>query len=209
MKPVFFQLMLPGFLLSDLTNFMSIFLVDYENVSASGLDGLEKLTEEDVVYIFYTENADRLTFDAHRRLLESRAAVRYYKVESGTKNALDFQLVSFLGYLIRENGSSAYYIISKDNGFDSVLHFWTKQNTKVMRLPKLDVENTCQEHEELLSKLKELMLDEADVKVILGMIQKYKTKQGLNNALMKQFDNKKTSEIYRVIKPYIANKKGH
>ena len=78
-----------------------------------------------------------------------------------------------------------------------------------MRLPKLDVENTCQEHEELLSKLKELMLDEADVKVILGMIQKYKTKQGLNNALMKQFDNKKTSEIYRVIKPYIANKKGH
>ena len=53
------------------------------------------------------------------------------------------------------------------------------------------------------------MLDEADVKVILGMIQKYKTKQGLNNALMKQFDNKKTSEIYRVIKPYIANKKGH
>ena len=106
---------------------MSIFLVDYENVSASGLDGLEKLTEEDVVYIFYTENADRLTFDAHRRLLESRAAVRYYKVESGTKNALDFQLVSFLGYLIRENGSSAYYIISKDNGFDSVLHFWTKQ----------------------------------------------------------------------------------
>ena len=87
---------------------MSIFLVDYENVSASGLDGLEKLTEEDVVYIFYTENADRLTFDAHRRLLESRAAVRYYKVESGTKNALDFQLVSFLGYLIRENGGSAY-----------------------------------------------------------------------------------------------------
>lgn len=188
---------------------MSIFLVDYENVSASGLDGLEKLTEEDVVYIFYTENADRLTFDAHRRLLESRATVRYYKVESGTKNALDFQLVSFLGYLIRENGGSAYYIISKDNGFDSVLHFWTKQNTKVMRLPKLDVENTCQEHEELLSKLKELMLDDADVKVILGMIQKYKTKQGLNNALMKQFDNKKTSEIYRVIKPYIANKKGH
>ena len=37
--------------------FMSLFLVDYENVSASGLSGLEKLTEEDVVYIFYTENA--------------------------------------------------------------------------------------------------------------------------------------------------------
>lgn len=187
---------------------MSIFLVDYENVSASGLDGLEKLTEEDVVYIFIRKM--RIVSPLMPTGVFWKAAPRAL-LQGGErhKNALDFQLVSFLGYLIRENGSSAYYIISKDNGFDSVLHFWTKQNTKVMRLPKLDVENTCQEHEELLSKLKELMLDEADVKVILGMIQKYKTKQGLNNALMKQFDNKKTSEIYRVIKPYIANKKGH
>lgn len=186
---------------------MSLFLVDYENVSASGLSGLEKLTEEDVVYIFYTENADRLTFDAHQRLLESRARVRYYKVESGTKNALDFQLVSFLGYMVHEHGQAAvYHIISKDSGFDSVCHFWEKQSIKVLRVSNLDVEKTCRQDQELTAKLKEL-LEEKDVQVVMGMIDKYKTKQGLNNALMKQFDNKKTSEIYRIIKPYIANKK--
>lgn len=186
---------------------MSLFLVDYENVSASGLSGLEKLTEEDVVYIFYTENADRLTFDAHQRLLESRARVRYYKVESGTKNALDFQLVSFLGYMVHEHGQAAvYHIISKDSGFDSVCRFWEKQNIKVLRVSNLDVEKTCRQDQELTAKLREL-LEEKDVQVVMGMIDKYKTKQGLNNALMKQFDNKKTSEIYRVIKPYIANKK--
>ena len=188
---------------------MSTFLVDYENVSASALKGLENLTQSDTVYIFYTENADRLTFDAHRRLLESSAVLRYFKVETGTKNALDFQLVTFLGYLIHDAKAEAYYIISKDNGFDSVLKFWNGQGVKVLRIAKLDVENTCQENEELNKKLQELLAEETEVRLVMGMIQKYKTKQGLNNALMKQFDNKKTSEIYRVIKPYIANKKGH
>lgn len=185
---------------------MSVFLIDYENVSASGLDGLESLTAADTVYIFYTENADRLTFSAHRRLLETAAQIRYYKVESGTKNALDFQLVTYLGYLIRESAEAAYYIISKDSGFDSVINFWSKQSIAVRRLPNLAVEAVTQEQEELLAKLKEL-LEEDDVQTVIAMIQKYKTKQGLNNALMKQFDNKKTSEIYRVIKPYIDNKK--
>lgn len=187
---------------------MATFLIDYENVSASGLDGLETLTEQDTVYIFYTENADRLTFDAHRRLMESPAKVRYYKVETGTKNALDFQLVSYLGYLIRENNGCGYFIISKDSGFDSVLKFWELRNVSITRLPNLDVETTRQTQTELNQKLREL-LDETEVQSVLDMIQKYKTKQGLNNALMKQFDNKKTSEIYRIIKPYIANKKGH
>ena len=187
---------------------MATFLIDYENVSASGLDGLETLTQADVVYIFYTENADRLTFSAHRRLIESKAQIRYYKVESGTKNALDFQLVTYLGYLICGAPSESYYIISKDNGFDSVLNFWSKQNIPVLRMSNLDVVNTSQAHDELQEKLSEL-LDHADVQTVLDMIEKYKTKQGLNNALMKQFDNKKTSEIYRVIKPFIANKKGH
>ena len=187
---------------------MSVFLIDYENVSSSGLDGLETLTAQDTIYIFYTENADRLTFDAHRRLMECAANVQYFKVETGSKNALDFQLVSYLGYLVHGNRQSRYYIISKDAGFDSVIKFWAKLNVSVQRVPNLDAENSIQVQTELTQKLNEL-LDEKEVHSVLDMIQKYKTKQGLNNALMKQFDNKKTSEIYRIIKPFIANKKGH
>lgn len=185
---------------------MAIFLIDYENVSFSGLDGLETRSNTDQIYIFYTENADRLTFDAHRRLMESGAAVRYYKVESGSKNALDFQLASYLGYLIQKEQETEYYIISKDSGFDSVLHFWQKQSVRIERMPNLDVEHTSQANDELRQKLTEL-LDDSEVSVVFDMLQKYKTKQGLNNALMKQFENKKTSEIYRILKPYITNMK--
>ena len=52
---------------------MNYFLVDYENVRVSGLDGLAKLTENDVVIIFYSVNADSLTFGLHRRINESKA----------------------------------------------------------------------------------------------------------------------------------------
>ncbi len=187
---------------------MAIFLIDYENVSSAGLDGLETRAEQDRVCIFYTENADRLTFDAHRRLMESGAQVSYHKVESGSKNALDFQLSSYLGYLIHGAPEESYYIISKDSGFDSVLRFWTKESIRVERMPNLDVEHTSQANDELRQKLLEL-LDDGEVAVVFEMIQKYKTKQGLNNALIKQFENKKTSESYRIIKPYIAKLKSH
>jgi len=185
---------------------MAVYMIDYENVSVSGLVGLEQLTVNDIVYIFYTENADRLTFSAHRKLLECAAQIRYYKAEAGGKNALDFQIVTYLGYLIHENSKADYHLITKDSGFDSVITFWQKQNISVSRMADLSSPCSCEQEKEMMEKLLELLSPE-DVKNVCAMVQKYKTKQGLNNALMKKYDNKKTSEIYRVIKPYIADKK--
>ena len=42
------------------------------------------------------------------------------------KNALDFQLSTYLGYLIHEAKDSYFYIISKDNGFKHVVDFWKR-----------------------------------------------------------------------------------
>jgi len=186
---------------------MAVFMIDYENVSVSGLEGLEHLTVDDIVYIFYTENADRLTFSAHRRLLECAAQIRYYKAETGSKNALDFQIVTYLGYLIRENSSAVYHLVTKDSGFDSVINFWKKQDVQVSRIADLSAPCSCEQVNEMKEILKDT-LNPDEIQAVCAMFQKYKTKQGLNNALMKKFDNKKTSEIYRLIKPYIANKKG-
>ena len=60
------------------------------------------MTEEDTVCIFYSDNADSMTFDLHRKLNETKANIIYHKVAVGTKNALDFQLATYLGYLICE-----------------------------------------------------------------------------------------------------------
>ncbi len=39
---------------------MNYYLVDYENVRAAGFDGVEKLTEEDIVVTFYSLNLPHL-----------------------------------------------------------------------------------------------------------------------------------------------------
>ena len=78
------------------------------------------------MYIFYTVNAANMSFAAHLNLLSSPAEVIYYNVTSGGKNALDFQLSSFLGYLISNGEEKDFCIISNDKGFEYVKNFWER-----------------------------------------------------------------------------------
>jgi len=209
---------------------MNYYLVDYENVKTQGLNGVNKLPEGDVVCIFYSENADSLTFGLHRRLNESKATIIYQRVEVGVKNALDFQLSSYLGYLIRENLDNPYdyYIVTKDKGYECLVSYWKKKKANVslvinvakqqeiiepepQPMPQTDPENKLLNSKSLEEQVAELLKDKTDAKSVAKLIKNYKTKTGLNNALVKKFpskDNKKASEIYTAIKPLIADKKG-
>lgn len=51
---------------------MAYYLIDFENVKSRGMEGVELLTEEDTVCIFYSDNADSMTFDLHRKLNETK-----------------------------------------------------------------------------------------------------------------------------------------
>lgn len=99
------------------------------------MEGVELLAEEDTVCIFYSDNADSMTFDLHRKLNETKAQIIYHKVAVGTKNALDFQLATYLGYLIceqqREGIHPDYFIVTKDNGFTSLMVYWKAQGVPV------------------------------------------------------------------------------
>lgn len=105
---------------------MATYLIDFENVKSDGIRGIAQLGEEDTVVIFYSHNADTITFEAMDMIFSSKANVRKYKIICGGKNALDFQLVTYLGYLIHEAKDSFFYIISKDNGFRHVVDFWKR-----------------------------------------------------------------------------------
>ena len=318
---------------------MAYYLIDFENVKSRGMEGVELLTEEDTVCIFYSDNADSMTFDLHRKLNETKANIIYHKVAVGTKNALDFQLATYLGYLIceqqREGIHPNYFIVTKDNGFTSLMVYWKAQGVPVRiirnllwgknpvaelnllteeeqetetvvtaaedvtELPATEEEQTqpvqpetvetpaeptqpepekadapeeptqpepetvdesaktvkkpsrkksntrkksvaktddktaekkaaekkptekkpaekkpaekkpAEEPDELTLAVEKVLTDQAIVPQVVKFIRQYKTKQGINNALNKEFkDSKRTSEIYSAIKPLIADKKG-
>lgn len=332
---------------------MAYYLIDFENVKSRGMEGVELLTKEDTVCIFYSDNADSMTFDLHRKLNETKADIIYHKVAVGTKNALDFQLATYLGYLIceqqREGIHPNYFIVTKDNGFTSLMVYWKAQGVPVRIIRNLlwgknpaaeqnllteeeqetetvvtaaedvteqpqpaqpeptqpePVEETkepmqpkpeeadapeeptqpepvketqepvqpepekadafeeptqpesetvdasaqpvkkpsgkksnarkkstaktddktaekksaekkpaekkpAEESDELTLAVEKVLTDQAIVPQVVKFIRQYKTKQGINNALNKEFkDSKRTSEIYSSIKPLIADKKG-
>ena len=115
---------------------MGTFLIDYENVKSNAFAGIESLTAEDTIIIFYTNNSNSLSFDLMNKLATSNAHIKYFKVACGGKNALDFQLCSYLGYLIGKGEKNNFYIISKDLGFETMLSFWENklaEGQKIMR----------------------------------------------------------------------------
>lgn len=308
---------------------MAYYLIDFENVKSRGMEGVELLTEEDTVCIFYSDNADSMTFDLHRKLNETKANIIYHKVAVGTKNALDFQLATYLGYLIcgqqNEGIHPNYFIVTKDNGFTSLMVYWKaqgvpvriirnllweknsvaeqnllieeeqetetavtaaedvteqptteeeqtqpiqpervdapeepvqpepekadapeesaqpepetvdesaqpvkkpsrkKNNTRKKSAAKTDdkteekkpaerkpaEKKSAEEPDELTLAVEKVLTDQTIVPQVVKFIRQYKTKQGINNALNKEFkDSKRTSEIYSAIKPLIADKKG-
>lgn len=103
---------------------MTVYLVDFENVRSEGLRGVENLSEDDKVVIFYSVNADAITFDVHVLLSRSRAEIETFRILRGGRNSLDFQLSTYLGYLVMENRYRDIVIVSQDKGFLCAASFW-------------------------------------------------------------------------------------
>lgn len=176
------------------------YLVDYENVPNTGIDGIENLTTSDNVIIFLNENN---TFKAktHIKLENAVAKKDYIFVTSKSANALDFQLVAYLGMLCAEKPQERYVIVSNDQGYDAAIKFLKGRNFKVERKTNLAMTSTLSEVKKLLPELK----DEDCIKVT-NVVENYKTKQAINNNLMKIFGSDKTGNIYKKIKPLLRDK---
>lgn len=202
-----------------------IYLVDFENVR--NLKGISA-REEDTIVIFYTQNADSIKFDDFQELWKSNVKIELKKVAAG-KNALDFQLSSYIGYLIGSNNND-FCIVSNDKGFDTVVGFWKDEKgitiniqksikatsqTKAQCIDQTSKENACvdntkEETEQglaiTLGKAK-IKLKQEDINKVVEIVSQYKTRTAINNNLQKHFkNNNKVSSVNKIIKPYLKNK---
>lgn len=112
---------------------MKYYLLDYENVSASGLDGVENLTSDCRIVLFYTKNSNKIDLGVFNQLRGMKGDLSIIEVHHG-KQALDIQLASYLGYLIgTEPEDTEYYIVSKDKGYFNVQSFWPDRKIVLCR----------------------------------------------------------------------------
>lgn len=102
---------------------MRLYLIDYENVNSAGLHGIGQASAEDRIILFYSHAANTLSFEIMDEMMEAGILPERVCLEKTGKNALDFQLVTFLGYLIAKEKADEYYIISRDSGYQSAIIF--------------------------------------------------------------------------------------
>lgn len=114
---------------------MNHYLIDYENVKVDYIKNLPGTREGDEVVIFYSEQCKNIALEAVESLLKRNLKLLCCKVVTGTKNALDFQLASYLGYLLgKDTGNAKYHIVSNDKGFDCLCDYWKNQGKSVDRI---------------------------------------------------------------------------
>ena len=114
---------------------MDYFLIDFENMPISNGTYLEEMHAGDVIIIFYSDMCNEISLDLLEAADKLNIESHYQKANIGTKNALDFQLSSYLGYLIGKGTlNSRYHIVSKDKGYDCLCNYWRSQNISVDRI---------------------------------------------------------------------------
>lgn len=194
---------------------MDCYLIDFENVHTYGMKKLLNVSEGDTVIIFFSEQSKNVTLDVIEGVTKNNAILTCHKVNVGTKNALDFQLSSHLGYLIGKGTRNAkYHIVSQDKGYDCLCKYWKEQGILIDRIgvtesapvPKKK-SKTKTSNLTTIKEIKKYLSNEDDPREVLTIFNQHKTKQEICNGIAKKFkDNKRTSAVYKKIKPLLKEK---
>lgn len=108
------------------------YLIDTENVGSSWTELLPFLGKNDEILLFYTTNSPGIPYRDLQMIMEHPFQLEMIPCNTG-KNGLDFQLSSYLGYLLRSSAKARYVILSKDMGYDPLVQFWKERGAEITR----------------------------------------------------------------------------
>jgi hypothetical protein len=164
---------------------MTYYLIDFENVHAAGIANPAVCVEGDIVCIYYGPASQNLPLETIHAFFQRNVGLQTVPVNTGSKNALDFQLTTHLGYLIGkgEHSGAAYRIVSNDTGFDCVVTYWKDKGIDIARIIDLagSEKNVSQPKQKSQTRQKrsEKQKAESEPKAKTEPKQKAKTSKGI------------------------------
>lgn len=121
---------------------MATILVDYENVVfVNGLSGVQYLTPDDTLCIFYSGTCEHIRSEYIHAIERSGCHFFVYRLQTVRKNALDFYIASEAGCILAR-GETHVGLVSRDKGFESIKDFLKiRSNNKINVAIAGNVEN--------------------------------------------------------------------
>jgi hypothetical protein len=113
--PFIFAILVKPKTIQRIHNIM-IFLVDGDNNIGTGLKGIDMLSPQDTVLVFYQKTGLALS-KIQKLCAGTQAGVQYVESVRGGRNAIDFQIITELGVLVGRGETDYAYVISQDKGY--------------------------------------------------------------------------------------------
>lgn len=135
-----------------------VYLVDTENVGAVWKHLFQLAANTDDILLFYTENTPFLSYNDLEYILSYKERFTMIKCYTGN-NALDFQLVSYLGFMMKTGAKTQYIIVSNDTGYDAMIRFWNDRERNVSRLSQAELIRTVKQKTEKVPAKQEKQTD--------------------------------------------------
>ena len=142
--------------------------VDYENVQVPSLALLK--SEHFKVCIFLGANNTKLPVSLFVSMQELGQRVELITLEASGKNALDFHIAYYLGVLSSANPTAFFHIISKDSGFDPLIHhlktkkIFSARSASIEDMPCLQIQTATSTAQETIAPIQPAISVEAPKK---------------------------------------------
>ncbi len=105
------------------------YLIDTENIGDRWFDLSAKIRKKDRIITFYTEHHSKRL--EHYLLSQVRnKQILWLECMSGN-NALDYQLVGVLSFLITKHPKASFCIYSNDKGYQNAVDFWKERGVVI------------------------------------------------------------------------------
>ena len=189
-----------------------IYLVDTENVASTWQTILPELAADDLLLVFYTKNSPGIAYTDLGTLMQYIGRFSCVECYAGA-NGLDFQLVSYLGYLLADHPDAEFIIVSRDTGYDAVCKFWTDKGKSVVRrthivpdeIPTEDVPDAAKpvgDFRERIARLLSGVASADEIGRVADLFEQGDVDQGqMHNALVLSFGAVRGLELYNMLRP--------
>lgn len=145
-------------------------LIDYESVRVASLALLN--SEHFRVWVFLGPNNTKLDTTLVLAIQGFRERAEYVTLSTPGTNALDFHIAYYLGTLAKADPTGSFHIISKDKGFDPLIHHLKAKKISVARSISIEAMPCFESRKDPSASRSKLSDEELFTVVIVDLIKR-------------------------------------
>lgn len=165
------------------------YFIDTENVGDKWFGLLDKCKKKDRIITFYTENHSKRLEDFLLRQV-NHPRVIWLECTPGN-NALDYQLIGVLAYLIAKHPRASFCIYSNDKGYQKTVDFWKNRGIQICRKCTTQKKRADKKENKKDRKSKKNLLSDTGAQIqaqneVKKQVQNHKKKEAISVSLTEE-----------------------